>query len=536
MVEILISNGTIIDGTGSPAFKGDIAIDKGLIAYIGSKFIGEAVTVIDAEGLIVAPGFIDIHSHSDISLLFDPRAESKVVQGITTEVVGNCGVSAAPVRPQYREELIRQFETNNFTMTPEEKEMWQWHSQIQCVRETVARGVSSNLVPLVGGVPVRISAVGMKREINSSDLQKIKRLLENELDQGVWGMSSGLYYVPERYYSTPQLIELCKLIGRKKKVWSVHIRDEGKRVFQSVKEVLEIAFRSSVSLQISHLKLEGKSNWGRAGEILALLHKARRQGIDVNWDQYPYTAYGSGLIDVIPPSLRAEGIDKLLMDLNRPRVRNCLKKLMLLGTDDWPSPLADVEWTEMIIAEVKNDKELVGKTIRELAQEWGSDPLEVIMDLLLSQDAGVKVIVPAMSEQDVQEIMEDPETIISTDGKAVSPRGRFAGLHPHPRYYGAFPRVLGRYVRERKVIDLVSAIRKMTSLPAQKIGLRDRGVLALGKVADVVVFDPNTVADQATYSEPHHFPVGIKYVIVNGVEVISAGKHTGQYPGQLICT
>jgi len=534
MFELVIRNGMVLDGTGKPAVRADVGIDQQTIQFVGQGDTISAAREINASGLIVAPGFIDMHSHSDLTLFFQPDAQSKIRQGVTTEVVGNCGVSCAPVRAQHREALLRQFEANNFTMTVSEKAVWKWPSQMNYMCEIVEKGISSNLISLVGGVPLRVAAAGMKEHLEPQELDVIKSLLQEELCQGVWGMSSGLYYIPGSHFTHTELVKLCKVIKEHGAMWAIHMRDEGQGLFDAVNEVISIANESGVSLQISHLKLEGKTNWGRAEELLAMLHDARANGVHVSWDQYPYTAYCSGLIDVIPPSLRGSELDSFVKDLGSKRVRKSLKEYMLHGVGSWHSPLEEVDWKGMMIAEVKHDKELVGKTLKEIAKENRTDPLEAILDLLRSQEACVKVVVHAMSENDVEVIMKDPATMISSDGKAVSPWGRYAEMHPHPRYYGAFPRVLGRYVRENKALDLPEAVRKMTSLPASKLGLKDRGVLKPGNAADIVIFDRGRISDKATFDNPHQFACGIEYVIVNGKVVIGEGEHTGTYPGRLL--
>jgi len=534
MFDCIIRNGSIVNGTGAPSFAADIAIADGTISLIVRVLSGTGRNEIDATGLVIAPGFIDIHSHSDLSLFFEPHAQSKIMQGVTTEVVGNCGITSAPVRAIHKAALLRLFETNNFTITASEEKLWNWPSQIDHVNNLVEKGVSSNLIPLVGGVPLRVAAAGMKEHLEPQELDVIKSLLQEELRQGIWGMSSGLYYIPESHFNREELIELCRIIRENNAIWAVHMRDEGQRLFAAVDEVIDIANQSRVSLQISHLKLEGKSNWGRAADLLARLDRARAEGVDVHWDQYPYTAYGSGLVDAIPPAWRARGVDEVLSRLSDKQFSDSLKQAMLRGTETWRSPLEEIEIEKIIVTEVKNDLEYVGKTIGELATTWQREPVDAILRLLNTQEGSVKVVVPAMSEQDVEVIMQHPATMISSDGKAVSPQGRYAQLHPHPRYYGAFPRVLGRYVREKGILDLNEAIQKMTSLPASRLGLKDRGMIAEGQAADIVIFNPQTVIDHATFQQPCRFPQGIEYVLVNGDVVIEEGEHTGRYPGRLL--
>lgn len=534
MFDCIIRNGSIVNGAGAPSFTADIAITDGAISLIVSNLGGTGRNEIDATGLVVAPGFIDIHSHSDLSLFFEPHAQSKIRQGVTTEVVGNCGVTSAPVRAIHKATLLRLFETSNFTMTIAEKELWNWPSQIDHMIELVEKGVSSNLIPLVGGVPLRVAVAGMKEHLEPQELDAIKSLLQEELRQGIWGMSSGPYYIPESHFKREELIELCTVIREHNAIWAVHMRDEGQRLFAAVDEVIDIAYQSRVSLQISHLKLEGTSNWGRATDLLARIDRARAEGVNVHWDQYPYTAYGSGLVDAIPPAWRAGGVDQVLSRLSNKQFSDSLKQAMLHGTETWRSPLEEIEIEKIIVTEVKNNPEYAGKTIGELATAWHEVPVDAILRLLVTQEGSVKVVVPAMSEEDVEVIMQHPATMISSDGKAVSPRGRYAQLHPHPRYYGAFPRVLGRYVREKGILDLPEAIRKMTSLPASQLGLKDRGMIAEGQAADIVIFNPKTVVDRATFQQPCRSPQGIEYVLVNGDVVIKEGEHTGRYPGRLL--
>ena len=469
---------------------------------------------IDAAGLLVAPGFIDIQSHSDISLFFDPHAESKIRQGVTTEVVGQCGVTGAPVRARHKAALLRLFEKSNFTMTAAEKEVWNWPSQMAYLNDLVEKGVSSNLISMVGGVPLRLAIAGTNVTLTSQELVGIKELLNEELCSGVWGLSSGLYYVPESHFKREELIELCRVVREHNAIWAVHMRDEGQGLFAAVDEVIHIAHRSRVSLQISHLKLEGKNNWGRATDLLARVDRARAEGVDIHWDQYPYTAYGSGLIDAIPPAWRAQGIDQVLNRLPNKQFSDSLKQAMLHGTETWQSPLEEIQIEKIIVTEVKNNPEYTGMTIGELATMWQREPIDAILRLFTIQEGSIKVVVPAMSEEDVEVIMQHPATMISSDGMAVSPQGYYAQTHPHPRYYGAFPRVLGRYVREKGILDLNEAIRKMTSLPASRLGLKDRGMIAEGQAADIVIFNPKTVIDRATFQQPCRFPQGDRKSVV----------------------
>lgn len=534
MFDCIIRNGSIINGLSEPVFVADIAITGEAISLIGKGLDGARRSEIDATGLVVAPGFIDIHSHSDISLFFDPHAQSKIMQGVTTEVVGNCGITSAPVRAIHKAALLRLFEKNNFTIKASEKELWDWPSQIEHMNDLVEKGVSSNLVPLVGGVPLRVAAAGMKERLEPQELDIIKKLLEEELRQGIWGMSSGLYYIPESHFNSEELIQLCGVIRENNGIWAVHMRDEGQRLFAAVDEVINIARQSRVSLQISHLKLEGRSNWGRAAALLARLNRARAEGVDVHWDQYPYTAYGSVLVDAIPPAWRAAGVDQVLSRASDKQFSDSLRQAMLHGTETWRSPLEEIQVEKIIVTEVKKNSECAGKTIGELAATWQEAPVDAILRLLISEEGIVQVVVPAMSEEDVEVIMQHPATMISSDGKAVSLQGPYAQLHPHPRYYGAFPRVLGRYVREKGILDLPEAIRKMTSLPASRLGLKDRGIIAEGQAADIVIFNPKTVIDRATFQQPARFPQGIDYVLVNGDLIIKKGEHTGRYPGRLL--
>ncbi len=534
MFDCIIRNGNIVNGTGEPSFAADIAITDGVISLVMRGGDGAGRNEIDATGLLVAPGFIDIHSHSDLSLFFDSHAESKIRQGVTTEVVGQCGVTSAPVRARHKAALLRQLETSNFTIPAADKEAWNWPSQMAYLNDLVEKGVSSNLIPLVGGVPLRIASAGTNVTLTSQELVGIKELLNEELRAGIWGLSSGLYYVPESHFKREELIELCKVVREHNAIWAVHLRDEGQRLFAAVDEVIDIAHRSRVSLQISHLKLEGKSNWGRAADLLTRIDRARAEGVDVHWDQYPYTAYGSGLIDAIPPAWRAQGVDQVLGRLSDKQFSDSLKQAMLRGTATWRSPLEEIQIEKIIVTEVKNDLEYVGKTIGELATAWQREPVDAILRLLTTQEGSVKVVVPAMSEEDVEVIMQHPATIISSDGKAFSSQGHYAHVHPHPRYYGAFPRILGRYVREKGILGLNEAIRKMTSLPANRLGLKDRGMIAEGQAADIVIFNPQTVIDRATFQQPCRFPQGIEYVLVNGDVVIEEGEHTGRYPGRLL--
>jgi N-acyl-D-amino-acid deacylase len=518
--DLIIENGRIIDGAGNPWFRADIGVIGDKIANIGELHGACAANNIDVEGYIVSPGFIDIHGHSDYSVLIDPRVESKIRQGVTTEVLGHCGNSPAPMSHEvkmYRENFMR-------AQLPEDFK-FDWNTMAEYLDLIEKQGTAFNVVALVGQGTVRQNVMGFEnRQPTKGELYEMKELVDGAMIDGAWGMSSGLVTTPSCYADTDELVELAKIVAKHNGVYYCHIRGEGETLTESLREAIEVGSRSSVSLEIVHFKASGKENWGKTEEGLRIIQKARNQGFDVTIDQYPYIASSIGLSALIPPWVHEGGVEKLLERLRDPEVRQKIAA--------GPSRLTD-DLDMVVISYAKQHPEYEGKSITEIAKDKGQDPIYTIFDILLEEKAQVGMVYFGMSEDDVKRVMKSPYMMVCSDGRGVSPTGFLGKGKPHPRYYGAFPRVLGRYVNEN-VISLQEAVRKMTSMPAQRIGLRDRGLLREGFKADITVFDPKNVRDEATFITPHRFASGIPYVIVNGIIVIRDSKNTGQLPGEVI--
>ena len=519
--DIVIVNGRVVDGAGNPWFKADVGITGDSICAVGKSLDAGAERTVDAEGLVVAPGFIDIHGHSSYSVLIDPRVESKIRQGVTTEVSGNCGTSPAPMSgavKEYRQRfMMAQF--------PEGFE-FNWGTMGEYLDRIDEGGSAFNVVPLVGQGSVRQNVMGFEdRQPTRGEMDEMRELMAGVMKDGAWGMSSGLVTTPSCYADTDELTELAKVVAGHDGVYYIHLRGEGETLFTALNEAFEICKRSGVALEIVHFKASGRDNWGNTEEGLRMVEEARAQGMDITLDQYPYVASSISLSALLPPWVHEGGNDRLLERIRDPMTRKRIKK----GPARLTRELGDV-----MISFAKNHSEYEGLRVPEIARMEGKDPMDSVFDLLLAENAQASMVVFGMSEEDVERVMGSPYMMVCSDGLGVSPSGVYTRGKPHPRYSGAFPRVLSRYVRERGVLTLQEAVRKMTSLPAQRIGLRDRGLLREGFKADIVIFDPGTVNDEATFTDPHRFPRGIPYVMVNGTLVIEDGVQTDELPGGVL--
>ena len=536
MPDLVIQNARVVDGTGAEAFQADLAVTNGKITHMDPGLKPACPQTIDGSGLVVSPGFIDIHTHSDFSLLLEPMAQSRVMQGVTTEVTGNCGGSPAPVLPggqeafmEYMTDLGKHYKRH---LPPD---AWNWKTLDDFYTHLSAQGMAVNVVPLVGHSTLRANVMGYADRVpDQQELKQMKHLLSTALEKGCFGLSSGLIYHPGAFAQTHELAELATLVGACNGIYSTHMRSEGKFLFKAVDEALAVARKSGVSLEISHLKCETPVMWGKSAQLLEKIHDARQEGIQVHFDQYPYTAYGTSLIEIFPSWAKESGSSRMIEILNTPKTRQKVIEEMTALSCDWDNPMEGLAWSEIRIMGYTRpeNQELNGLTVQELALTRNLDPLEAVFQLFCEEKGGLAMIVFAMSEQDLVFILQDPLGMIGSDGRSVSPQGPMGKFPVHPRYYGTFPRVLGRYVREQKVISLEQAVHKMTGLPARKLGLKDRGVIKKGMAADLVLFDPDRVNDRATFDHPHAYPVGIVHVIVNGKVVVLDGEHTGKLPGK----
>jgi len=536
MYDIIIKNGQLIDGTGTPAFKSDVAVKNGEIVRIESDIDEESHETIDAAGLIVCPGFIDIHSHTDATITTNAKAESKVRQGVTTEVVGNCGMSAAPLTVEYMAEVRDHLTVNSDFGQPDEIGV-KWVSFAEYVKFLTELPLGVNLMPLVGFGTLRSAVMGVKTGSPTEiEMQAMEDLLELSIDQGAAGLSTGLEYVPDSHMKTEELIRLCGVIKRKNKIYSTHIRDEAQELFPAIREAIRTGEESGCKLQISHLKLGGKFNWGKTKELFDILESAVARGVRLSWDQYPYVAWGTGLVDYIPSWVISDGHEKMMNYLSNPKTRAQIRQEITDEIEQGSHAYNTAPWENVQIAMVRSEKykDIMGKRISTIAKELDVDPLEFVFDLLIHEKGVVKTLVFCMSEDDIRTIMCHPSTIIASDARALATYGELHKGSTHPRYYGAFPRILGKYVRDEKILPLETAIKKMTSMPAEILGLDTRGILAPGMVADITIFDSESVIDKATYEDPHQYAVGIEKVILKGKVVINDGNHTGAMHGQIL--
>lgn len=523
MYDILIKNGQIVDGTGSPWFYGNVAVKDGKIAALG-QVERPAKEVIDADGKVVSPGFIDFHTHSDVTLLINPKAESKIRQGVTLEVTGHCGSSPAPLVGEAVEE-------ERAALRKEYGYELCWESFGEWLGQLERQGTAVNVVAFVGHGVIRRAILGYEnRKPTAEEMRAMQALLAQALEDGAFGMSTGLIYTPGCFADTAELIELSKVLKTYGALYTSHIRDEEFHLVEAVEEAIAIGAGAGVPVQISHHKVGGQSNWGMVNKTLAMIDEARARGLDVTVDQYPYVATSTGLDSIIPDWAHEGGKKAMRERLTHPEIRRQL--LAEVTTHQ----IRKGGWDKIYVASVfkEENKPFEGKNIAEIAEITGKHPCDAAFDLLLDEDFDVAMVRFAMCEEDVKTIMKYPGAMVGSDGWALAPYGTLSRGKPHPRSYGTFPRILGKYVREEKVISLEFAVKKMTGLPAGRLKLWDRGLLRPGYYADITVFDAETIMDKATYTDPHQYPVGIEYVIVNGQIVIDHDEHRGILPGKVL--
>ncbi len=524
MFDTVVKNGKIIDGTGNPWISADVGVANGKIAAIGPIQVDQGLKVIDARDKFVCPGFIDGHSHSDLFILTEPEARQKVMQGITTENVGLDGMSVAPILakdiPGWKKHLAG--------LAGDPKVDWNWESLAEYLDAVDACKVGTNICSYVGLGTIRLMVMGMDgRPAKRSEIEQMQKIAAQAMEQGARGISAGLIYPPSQYQSLSEIVAIAKVVRSYDGIFDVHMRSESDDIVEAIEEVLEIGRRSEIPVLITHFKIRGKNNWGRAAELLDLLYQARREGIDVSVAQYPYTAGSTILHAVIPPWYHTQGPDHLLQTLreNRDVVKKDIAERM-----DWENFAAIVGWENIKVSSVasQTNQQYEGRSIAEIAMMRGNpDPADAACDLLVEENLAVGMINFGLSEADVLTIMQSPFVSIITDGL-------LAGSKPHPRIYGTCPRILGHYVRKQQVMSWEEAVRKMTSLPAQKLRLKTKGIIAAQYDADLVVFNPEKVIDRSTYEDPRQYPDGIDWVLVNGRVVVEQGKCTDLRPGKAI--
>ena len=527
MLDLRMTNGRIVDGTGSPWFYGDVGIKDGRIAEVG-RVQGRSQDTIDVRGRVISPGFIDGHTHSDLMILDEPLSEIKLQQGVTTEVLGNCGMTPAPLsKPNL--DLLRSYVEP--VLGPTERD-WSWELVEQYVRGLREVEPSENVATYVGHGTLRIAEMGFRdRPASVEELARMKGMLEESLQAGVIGLSLGLMYAPGSYASREELVELCSVLPGYNGVLSTHIRGEGHGLIPSIEEVISIAEECGVPLQISHLKAAGRSNWGRVKQAMEIVEDARAKGLDVTCDVYPYTAGSTTLTSLLPPWALEGGISRTLERLRDPDSRERIKEELEHEHDGWDNLVASTEWDSVYISSLSVGQDgatLEGEHVAGISESRGIDPADCVMDMLLEQDGKVSIIFFHMAETDVDQVVRWDRSLIASD--SLHDRAE----KPHPRLYGTFPHVLATYVREKRLLTLEEAVRKMTSFPARRFRLGKRGLIAPGYAADLVVFDPDEVSDRATYADPKRFPEGIGLVLVDGTMVVESGVHLGATVGRVI--
>jgi len=526
MFDLLIRGAQIVDGSGAPPFVGDIGLQGDTIAALdrweaGGRLEGEVA--IEASGLMAAPGFIDMHSHSDWTLPGNRRAESKVRQGVTTEVVGMCGSSPAPLPEDQgrRGRWIAQAGAHQPWLT------WEWESFGQYL-DHLRRGIALNVVPFVGHGALRIAAMGWDdRPPTDEELATMKALVAQVMEEGAWGYSTGLIYPPSCYAQTTELIELARVVARHHGFYFSHIRGEGATHLQAIREVIEIVEGAGLPAQIAHFKAAGRPYWGQLPRAIELVEEARSRGLDITADRYPYTASSTGLGALLPHWAHEGGRDALLARLDDSATRARIREEVIARRQG-------MEWRDVMISHCPAQAAYEGLTLDQLAQERGTEPVDAVLDLLREAEGQVSMIQFSMSEENLRAVLRQPWVMVGSDGSSLAPCGEMGRGKRHPRSYGTFARVLGRYVREEQVLTWEETVRKMAALSAQKLRLDDRGLLKVGYKADIVLFDPDRVVDRATFIDPYQYPVGIEYVLVNGQVVIERGEHTGALPGRVL--
>jgi N-acyl-D-amino-acid deacylase len=526
--DVVITNGHIIDGTGSPWYSGDLGIRDGHIAAIGNLSAAPRRRTIDAAGKVVAPGFIDMLGQSEMTILVDPRLPSKIYQGITSEITGE-GNSIAPLN-----DAIIQADKSGYDyykITPDWRTLRQYFTRLE------KQGMGINLATYVGATSVRRMVLGDNDvQPTPEQLEQMKALVREAMKDGAVGVSTALEYAPAPYAKTDELIALATEASNFGGIYATHMRNEGSSVLEAIDEALRIGRAAHIPVEIWHIKVAGNDNWGEMPQIVAKIDAARAAGADVSANTYAYTAWFNDFSAFIPPWAHDGGTTKLVERLKDPAARARIRKDMLTPSKDW-----DNEWQEIpgpdavMIGAVQNPKllPLQGRRLSEIAQLWNKDPMDALYDFLIA-DPTTGVAVFGMSQPDVTLALQQPWVSIDNDSEGTSPEGLLGQAHPHPRAYGTFPRILRKYVREDKALTLEDAIRKFSALPAQRMRLTDRGVLKAGMWADVVVFDPATVRDRATFDNPNQLSEGMEYVLVNGVPVIDRGKMTGALPGKVL--
>lgn len=526
MYDLVVRGGLVVDGTGSPGKRLDVGLSDGKIVAVATSITDKGRKEIDATDLVVAPGFIDTHSHSDLMLLANPSLEEKIRQGVTTEILGQDGLGLAPIPSSEAADMLTEHLAGLLGRPDVE---WTWRTFGEYLKVYRKRGTVLNVGTLVSHGALRIAVFGMEdRPSTSAEMEAMKSLLVEALEAGAMGFSTGLIYPPCNFAAREEMVMLCETLAHYSRAFVVHVRNEADNLLEAQKEMISLAEETKMHLHISHLKTIGKKNWAKIDDSLSLIEEAKKRGLCITADQYPYVAGSTSLSACLPHWAMDGGPKAMIARLTDENMRQKIKDAFNTPVPNWQNRGETEGWENVVVASVRSDDPVVvGRSIAELSKAMDKHPVDVIMDILVREENQATMVCFQNSEENVEKVMQKPWVMVCTDGI-------LGGGKPHPRLYGSFPRVLGKYVREENIISLEEAVRKMTALPAASFGLADRGVIKEGLAADVVLFDPATVRDTATYEDPKQYPIGIEYVIVNGVPVISEGNLTGDLPGKVL--
>jgi len=527
--DVIIKNGAVYNGTGSETQYVDLAIRGDRIAGVGDYKNAKAKTVIDAWGLAVAPGFINMLSWSTESLIQDGRSQSEIRQGVTTEIMGE-GESMGPMNDRVREFMLKQQADIKYDIT--------WNTLTEYLRFLEKRGISCNVASFIGATTIRQNVIGFDdRPPTPRELDQMRELVREEMEAGALGIGTSLIYPPAFYAKTDELIELCKVAAKYKGKYISHMRSEGNQLLEAFDELLRISREAGIPAEVYHIKAAGEKNWGKIDNLLSRIELAQKEGLNIRANMYTYTAGGTGLDACFPPWTEDGGYPALFKRLRDPATREKIKAEVKIDSDKWENLyLSAGSPDRIILVGFKSEKlkPLTGKSLAEVAKMRGKDPIDTAMDLVAEDESRIGAVYFMMSEENVKKEIAKPWISFGSDEASQAPEGVFLKSNPHPRAYGNFARVLGKYVRDEKVIALPEAIRRLSALPATNLGLDHRGFLKEGMFADVVVFDPATIADHATFEKPQQYATGVKHVFVNGVQVIKDGEHTGAKPGRAL--
>ncbi len=537
MLDIKITGGTIVDGTGNERYQADIGITGDTITAIGDLSKEEAARTIDASGKIVAPGFIEIHSHSDMALLYRRNASSRIYDGVTTDVIGNCGIGTAPICKERKDDLITYLGTRLIGSIPVEIKL-PWNTVDEYLTYVEEHAPAVNVVPLLAQGVIRINEMGFaKGEPTDEQLGRMKEEVAKAMEAGCVGMSSGLIYMPGEYTSERELTELCKAMAPYGGYYVTHMRSEGGHIWEAIDEAVHIAKNSGVPLHISHLKLLGFRSWGQTDALFERLEKERAEGLDLTFDSYPYTCGCTSMGTAMPPWAFEGGVEKLFERLRDPETRKQMTHDIINGLPGWEALYRSIGgWDNAVIGTVQTEegKQYLGMTVTEAAKKAGKDPFDFVYDFMLQEESRIQIIVTIIDEKDMDTILTYPDTMVCSDSMALATEGVLASGRPHPRAFGARGRFIRRYVKELGALTLEEAVAKMTSKSAKRLGLHKRGVLQEGNYADIVVFDYDAFEDKATYEEPLQYTAGVETVLVNGQIALDNGVETEVFSGRVL--